>query len=610
MRLLLGIALSIAVLPGADAPADRVREAAKQAIGLIQKSQVTWYKKQSCTSCHNQLLPAMAFRAAREHGIPVDENIAHADAAAAFRGYSNLDRIVQDTDIIDPPSMGYHLLAGEAAGVRPNLSTAAQARLLASRQEPDGHWEPFDARPPQHYSPFTDTVTAAVAIQHFGHPSQQADTHARLDRARNWLLTHTPRATEERVFQLIGARLLECDRETQQKMTAALKAIQQSDGGWNSRDGLPSYAYSTGQALYVLREFGGVPITDQDWQRGIDFLVRTQAKDGSWHVVSRLRPPAPVSPPYLETGYPYGHDQFISLMGASWAVMAMADALGPAKQVELPPLEEAKPKEVEDWVEKVLFGSVSDLKEMLDHGFDPNSATKSGGTTALMLVAPDLEKMKLLLDRGAKVNALSKTRYSALLVTAQYPRSAAAMNLLLDRGAEVRLPKGQGAPLFNASPLMLAAISGNAEIIGRLLQKGDRLDDKMLLLGMFPVTPALDIAGLDRAKTMTALLDAGMSANETDPDGISLLSWAAISNRLEMARLLIQRGADVNHLDKNGMTPLLYAASIDFGDTAMIDLLLKSGAKPDARTKEGLTALDLARKYKHSHLVAGLAAKN
>jgi len=66
-----------------------------------------------------------------------------------------------------------------------------------------------------------------------------------------------------------------------------------------------------------------------------------------------------------------------------------------------------------------------------------------------------------------------------------------------------------------------------------------------------------------------------------------LLSWAAISNRPEMARLLIQRGADVNHVDKKGMTPLLYAASVDFGNSAMVDLLLKSGARPAARTKEG-----------------------
>ena len=78
----------------------------------------------------------------------------------------------------------------------------------------------------------------------------------------------------------------------------------------------------------------------------------------------------------------------------------------------------------------------------------------------------------------------------------------------------------------------------------------------------------------------------------------------------EVARLLIQRGADVNHVDQKGMTPLLYAASIDFGDSSMIDLLLKSGARRDARTKEGATALDLVRRYGHTHLIASLNPKS
>jgi ankyrin repeat protein len=54
------------------------------------------------------------------------------------------------------------------------------------------------------------------------------------------------------------------------------------------------------------------------------------------------------------------------------------------------------------------------------------------------------------------------------------------------------------------------------------------------------------------------------------------------------------------------MTPLLYAASIDFGDSSMTDLLLHSGAKPSLRNKEGLTALDLAQKYGYPQLVATL----
>jgi ankyrin repeat protein len=225
---------------------------------------------------------------------------------------------------------------------------------------------------------------------------------------------------------------------------------------------------------------------------------------------------------------------------------------------------------------------MADVKRLLDGGFDPNAATKPAGTTALMLAAPDIDKMKLLLDRGANADARAANRYSALLVAANYPGSSAAVNLLLDHGATVRLPKGQGAPQFNGHPILLAAFAGNADVIDRLHKAGDRVDDKMNLLGMFPVTPLLMLATTHRTDSVRALLDAGAQVDEADDDGISVLAWAAIANRIDLARLLIQRGADVNHIDKKGMTPLLYAASVDFGDSAMIDLLLKSGAHAGA----------------------------
>ncbi len=130
----------------------------------------------------------------------------------------------------------------------------------------------------------------------------------------------------------------------------------------------------------------------------------------------------------------------------------------------------------------------------------------------------------------------------------------------------------------------------------------------MLILGLFPGLPALTAVSFDDAPTLAALLDKGTPADTKDDDGVTLLGWAAIGNELNVARLLISRGANVNSVDKKGMTPLLYAASIDFGDSVMIDLLLKSGAEPMARTKEGLTANDLARKYNHGHLMPALSA--
>lgn len=606
MKLCLAVFCSVSAVWAGDASAARIREAATKAVAVIQKSQKNWYSKQSCVSCHQQVFPALAFRVAREHGIAVDEQSAHADAASAFGYFSDLERAVEYTHVIDPAlNDGYALVAAHAAGMKPSLVTAVYARLIAVRQEADGHWEGMDERPPQAYSPFTATTISLRAVQLYAHPSLKADTEARAARARAWLLSHEPRATEERVYQLLGVYWAGADRAELQKMAAALKATQQDDGGWNSLDGRSSDAYSTGQALMALHEAGGLAMSDAAWKRGIDYLLRTQMPDGTWHVVSRLHPPAPVSPKYFETGHPYGHDQFISMMGDSLAAMALSTSL-PARKAELPVLKETDPAAVEPWAETLLFGSAAEVKKLLEGGFDPNSALKPSGVTALMLAAPDVAKMKLLLDRGANADGRAKDRFSALMVAAQYPGSSAAMNLLLDRGAKVRLPKGQGAPYFNAFPVFLAAVAGNADIIARLHREGDRVDEQMNVLGMFPSTPLIELAPTYRTESVRALLDAGAQVDEADSDGITVLGWAAIANRVEMARLLIERGADVNHVDKLGMTPLLYAASIDFGDSAMIDLLLKSGARADAKTKGGKTALDLAREYQHTHLVASL----
>ena len=213
---------------------------------------------------------------------------------------------------------------------------------------------------------------------------------------------------------------------------------------------------------------------------------------------------------------------------------------------------------------------------------------------------------RALLEHGADVNGRSKSRYSALLVAAQYPGSTPVLRFLLNKGAELRTPKGSGAPLFNATALGFAIMSGNADAVPLLLAKGDKLDDKFLVIGMFPSFNPPQAISFDDNVTLGALLDAGLSAELPDDNGFTLLDDAVIANRVDVARLLIARGANVNAVDKNGMTPLMYAASIDYGDSAMIDLLVKAGASREARTKDGLTAGELARKYEHVHVLKSL----
>ena len=61
-----------------------------------------------------------------------------------------------------------------------------------------------------------------------------------------------------------------------------------------------SDAYATGQALYALNATGKMPATDPVYQKGVKYLLRTQAPDGSWHVKTR----SIWLQPYFESGFP------------------------------------------------------------------------------------------------------------------------------------------------------------------------------------------------------------------------------------------------------------------------------------------------------------------
>src|SRR5688500_9569853 len=351
----------------------RIREAAARGVAAIQKAQATRYttNKQVCASCHHQTQPALALRAAREHGIPVDETIARADAVKAFT-FADIDRAVQYLYVIEPAmDDAYRMVAAHAAGVPQNLGAAIYARLLISRQNRDGDWDGFHQRPPSSYSRITMAALGLRAVQLYHHPSQKAAANGAIALARKFLESKTAKVTEERAYQLLGLKWAGADRSTLQRLARELKAAQRPDGGWSSLPSRESDVYSTGQALVALRE-GGVGEIDRDFRRGVEYLIKTQQPDGSWRMPTRLNPPAPLSPPYFDAGYPEGRNQFISMTGASWAVMALTSALPPVRPVTPAPLEGVAPADVEPWVEPMLFGSVADVRRLLDGGLDPN----------------------------------------------------------------------------------------------------------------------------------------------------------------------------------------------------------------------------------------------
>jgi hypothetical protein len=74
----------------------------------------------------------------------------------------------------------------------------------------------------------------------------------------------------------------------------------------------------------------GISVTGDTYQNGVAFLLKNQHKDGSWFVKTRSSPVQP----YLDSGYPYGFNQWISAAGASWASLAIAYTLPDAGQIQ------------------------------------------------------------------------------------------------------------------------------------------------------------------------------------------------------------------------------------------------------------------------------------
>ncbi len=103
------------------------------------------------------------------------------------------------------------------------------------------------------------------------------------------------------------------------KAATALLDTQHRDGGWSQIPSLPSDAYATGQALTALYE-AGIHTTDPAYKKGVAFLLETQKPDGTWHVAGRTNK----FQPYFESGFPCGHDQWISAAATSWATTALA----------------------------------------------------------------------------------------------------------------------------------------------------------------------------------------------------------------------------------------------------------------------------------------------
>jgi ankyrin repeat protein len=134
------------------------------------------------------------------------------------------------------------------------------------------------------------------------------------------------------------------------------------------------------------------------------------------------------------------------------------------------------------------------------------------------------------------------------------------------------------------------------------LYRGDRakVDE---LLSADPDLDVFEAAAVGRTDRVRELLDEdGSHANAFGDDGFHPLGLACFFGHVDAARLLLERGADVNALSKNEhvQTAAIHAAAAAEGKDEsvryeLVRLALEHGADPNLRQGGGFRAIDAAR---------------
>lgn len=239
------------------------------------------------------------------------------------------------------------------------------------------------------------------------------------------------------------------------------------------------------------------------------------------------------------------------------------------------------------------------LHLLLDEGIDVNVKTVSG-ETALHRAAQfgATEMIAALLDRGADIEATNHMGTTALVYAILRKREKAA-DLLISRGAEVTATNSHGM-----TALHVAAMYGLGNVVRLLLNAGAVIEARDTR-GRTPLHYTCSVGEEkveDIEDTISALLDAGADLAARMVNGETALHHAASTGFNNLGTFLLNKGANIEASDNQGISPLQRA--VFAGHEIMVKLLVAQGGSIDRKLdRHGLTALHWACQEGHASMV-------
>lgn len=186
----------------------------------------------------------------------------------------------------------------------------------------------------------------------------------------------------------------------------------------------------------------------------------------------------------------------------------------------------------------------------------------------------------LLLQSGAAIEYKASDGSTALMLSA-YRDEPAAVRVLIAHGANLEARRNDGA-----TALWIASEQGHRDVVRILVNHGANIESKGASQQYPPLVKAAQGGHED---TVAMLLNAGAGIESSNSNGVTALmeaAWINRASRIKVARVLLDRGADLETRDVNqgGMTPLIRAACNSHH--SVLPLFIERGADIEAKSSK------------------------
>ncbi|RZF38209.1 hypothetical protein LSTR_LSTR005570 [Laodelphax striatellus] len=276
-----------------------------------------------------------------------------------------------------------------------------------------------------------------------------------------------------------------------------------------------------------------------------------------------------------------GHDELVELLLSRGADIEHRDKKG------FTPLILAATAGHEKVVE-ILMNHSADMEAQSERTKDtPLSLACSGGR---------YEVVELLLSRGANKEHRNVSDYTPLSLAASGGYGN-IIKLLLTHGAEINSRTGSK---LGISPLMLAAMNGHTGAVKLLLDMGSDINAQIETNR----NTALTLACFQgRHEVVSLLLDRKANVEHRAKTGLTPLMEAASGGYVEVGRVLLDKGADVNAPPVPSSRDTALTIAADKGHCRFVELLLSRCAQVEVKNKKGNSPLWLAANGGHLNVV-------